>query len=167
MLEQTKRISFGISSVLYKVEPEQDLYTGSGQKVPAPAPQHCSNKPTCQPRVEPCLPEPLSAAWPRWWKPRRWCPSEGPRSPAARRSAPASRCSPRTRHRWSPGRGHRGIPLMDNEYLLIRNYLLNTVRGLSSWLLRRLKYRYCNMLLEDTGNDMLRPGAAKKWEDLN
>ena len=36
MLEQTKRISFGISSVLYKVEPEPDLYTGSGQKVPAP-----------------------------------------------------------------------------------------------------------------------------------
>ena len=41
MLEQTKRISFGISSVLYKVEPEQDLYTGSGQKVPASTPQHC------------------------------------------------------------------------------------------------------------------------------
>ena len=41
MLEQTKRISFGISSVLYKVEPEQDLYTGSGQKVPASTPQQC------------------------------------------------------------------------------------------------------------------------------
>ena len=43
MLEQTKRISFRISSVLSKVEPEPDLHTGSGsnQKVPAPAPQHC------------------------------------------------------------------------------------------------------------------------------
>ena len=42
MLEQTKRISFRISSVLSKVEPEPDLHTGSGsnQKVPAPAPQH-------------------------------------------------------------------------------------------------------------------------------
>ena len=38
MLEQTKRISFRISSVLSKVEPEPDLHTGSGsdQKVPAP-----------------------------------------------------------------------------------------------------------------------------------
>ena len=36
MLEQTKRISFRISFVLSKVEPEPDLYTGSGQKVPAP-----------------------------------------------------------------------------------------------------------------------------------
>ena len=36
MLEQTKRKSFRISSVLSKVEP--DLHTGSGsdQKVPAP-----------------------------------------------------------------------------------------------------------------------------------
>ena len=43
MLEQTKRISFRISSVLSKVEPEPDLHTGSGsnQKVPAPSPQHC------------------------------------------------------------------------------------------------------------------------------
>ena len=29
MLEQTKRILFRISSVLFKVEPEPDLYTGS------------------------------------------------------------------------------------------------------------------------------------------
>ena len=38
MLEQTKRISFRISSVFIKVEPEPDLSTGSGsdQKVPAP-----------------------------------------------------------------------------------------------------------------------------------
>ena len=41
MLEQTKRMSFRISSDLSKVEPEPDLHTGSGQKVPAPAPQHC------------------------------------------------------------------------------------------------------------------------------
>ena len=41
MLEQTKRISFGISSVLSKVEREPDLNTGSDQKVPATAPQHC------------------------------------------------------------------------------------------------------------------------------
>ena len=38
MLEQTKRISFRISSVSSKAEP--DLQTGSGQNVPAPAPQH-------------------------------------------------------------------------------------------------------------------------------
>ena len=40
MLELTKRISFRISSVLSKVEPEPDLHTGYGsdQKVPAPAP---------------------------------------------------------------------------------------------------------------------------------
>ena len=37
MLEQTKRISFRISSVLSKMEPEPDLYTGSDQKVTAPA----------------------------------------------------------------------------------------------------------------------------------
>ena len=39
MLEQMKRISFRISSVLSKMEPEPDLYTGSSsdQKVPAPA----------------------------------------------------------------------------------------------------------------------------------
>ena len=36
MLEQTKIISFSISSVLSKVESEPDLHTGSGQKVPAP-----------------------------------------------------------------------------------------------------------------------------------
>ena len=38
MLEQTKGISFRISSVLCKVEPEPVLYSGSGsdQKVPAP-----------------------------------------------------------------------------------------------------------------------------------
>ena len=41
MLEQTERISFRMSSVLSKVEPEPDLHTGSDQKVPAPAPQHC------------------------------------------------------------------------------------------------------------------------------
>ena len=42
MLKQTKRISFIISFVLSKVEPEPELHTGSGsdQKVPAPAPQH-------------------------------------------------------------------------------------------------------------------------------
>ena len=40
MLEQTKRISLRISSVLSKMEPEPDLYTGSDQKVTAPAPQH-------------------------------------------------------------------------------------------------------------------------------
>ena len=34
MLKRTERISFRISSVLSKVEP--DLHTGSGQKVPAP-----------------------------------------------------------------------------------------------------------------------------------
>ena len=39
----SKRISLRNSPVLSKVEPEPDLYTGSGsdQKVPAPAPQHC------------------------------------------------------------------------------------------------------------------------------
>ena len=39
MLEETKKISFRISSVLSKVKPELDLYTGSGsdQKIPAPA----------------------------------------------------------------------------------------------------------------------------------
>ena len=46
MLKRTERISFRISSVLSKVEPEleqePDLHTGSDQKVPAPAPQHCS-----------------------------------------------------------------------------------------------------------------------------
>ena len=38
MWELTKRISLRTSSVLSKVEPEPDLYTGSGsdQKVPAP-----------------------------------------------------------------------------------------------------------------------------------
>ena len=38
MLTQTKRISFRISSVLSKVEPETDLHTGSGsdKRVPAP-----------------------------------------------------------------------------------------------------------------------------------
>ena len=36
MLKQTKRISFRISSILSKVEPEPDLHTGSDQKVPAP-----------------------------------------------------------------------------------------------------------------------------------
>ena len=41
MLEQTKKISFRISSVLSKVEPEPDLHTGSDQKVPAQDPQHC------------------------------------------------------------------------------------------------------------------------------
>ena len=42
MLKQTKRISFRISSVLSKVEPEPepDLHTGSDQNVPAPSPQH-------------------------------------------------------------------------------------------------------------------------------
>ena len=42
MLELTKRISFRISSVLSKVEPEPEpeLHTSFGQKVPAPAPQH-------------------------------------------------------------------------------------------------------------------------------
>ena len=40
MLEPTKRISFRISSVLSKVEPEPDIHTGSDQKVPAP--QHWS-----------------------------------------------------------------------------------------------------------------------------
>ena len=44
MLEQTKRISFRISSFLNKVEP--DLQTGSDQKVPAPARQcSCQVKP--------------------------------------------------------------------------------------------------------------------------
>ena len=42
MLKRTERISFRISSVLSKVEPEPDLHTGSDQKVPAPAPQHWS-----------------------------------------------------------------------------------------------------------------------------
>ena len=43
MLKRMERISLRISSVLSKVEPEPDLHTGSGsdQKVPAPAPQHC------------------------------------------------------------------------------------------------------------------------------
>ena len=41
MLEQMKRISIRISSVLSKVEPEPDLPTGSDQKVPVPAPSHC------------------------------------------------------------------------------------------------------------------------------
>ena len=43
MLEQTKRISFRISSVLSKVEPEPDLPTGTGsdQNVPALALQDC------------------------------------------------------------------------------------------------------------------------------
>ena len=38
MIEQTKRISFRISFVLSKVEPEPDVHTGSGsdQKVPSP-----------------------------------------------------------------------------------------------------------------------------------
>ena len=36
MLKRTERISFRISSVLSKVEPEPDLHTGSDQKVPAP-----------------------------------------------------------------------------------------------------------------------------------
>ena len=51
MLEKTKRISFRISFVLSKVEPEpgagplhrlrlRPKSTGSDQKVPAPAPQH-------------------------------------------------------------------------------------------------------------------------------
>ena len=46
MLEQMKRISFRISSVLPKVEPEPDFYTSSGfeQKVPALAPQHCAQQ---------------------------------------------------------------------------------------------------------------------------
>ena len=36
MLKRTERISFRISSVLSKVEPEPDLHTSSDQKVPAP-----------------------------------------------------------------------------------------------------------------------------------
>ena len=44
MLEQTKRLSFRISSVLSKVDPTPDLHTGSDQKVPAP--QHCSGEQT-------------------------------------------------------------------------------------------------------------------------
>ena len=49
MWELTKRISLRNSPVLYKVEPEPDLYTGFGsdQKYrlrPVPAPQHCDNK---------------------------------------------------------------------------------------------------------------------------
>ena len=47
MSELTKRISLKISSVLSKVEPEPDLYTGSEQKVPAPAPQHYSSISIC------------------------------------------------------------------------------------------------------------------------
>ena len=42
MLEQTKRIAFSIFSVLSKVEPEPDLNASSDQKLPAPAPQHCT-----------------------------------------------------------------------------------------------------------------------------
>ena len=44
MLERTERVSFRISSVLFKMEPEQDLHTGSDQIVPAltgSALQHC------------------------------------------------------------------------------------------------------------------------------
>ena len=36
MLEKMKRISFRMSSVLSKVEPEPGLHPGSDQKVPAP-----------------------------------------------------------------------------------------------------------------------------------
>ena len=35
-----KRVSFSIFSVLSNMESEQDLHTGSDQKVAAPAPQH-------------------------------------------------------------------------------------------------------------------------------
>ena len=41
MFEQTKRIAFRICSVSSKVKPEPDLHTGSDQKEPTPAPQHC------------------------------------------------------------------------------------------------------------------------------
>ena len=40
MWEWTKRVSFSIFSVLSNMESEQDLHTGSDQKVAAPAPQH-------------------------------------------------------------------------------------------------------------------------------
>ena len=43
MLERTKRISFRISSVSSKVEPDLHFGSGSSQNLPAPAPQHCIN----------------------------------------------------------------------------------------------------------------------------
>ena len=54
MWELTKRISLRILSVLSKVEPEPDLYTGSDQKVPAPAPQHWSPVAVCS-VIDVCL----------------------------------------------------------------------------------------------------------------
>ena len=42
MWELTKRISWRISPVLSKVEPEPDLYTSSGSDQKVPAPQHCN-----------------------------------------------------------------------------------------------------------------------------
>ena len=40
MLKQTKRIALRNFSFSSKLEPERDHHTGSGQNVPAPAPQH-------------------------------------------------------------------------------------------------------------------------------